>query len=236
MTTDKAQKREIRARMSKTGERYTAARHHLLGEHLPSPESDAQAKPELAIAPRVAEPGMSEEAVQRATGRTWDEWLATLEPWGAANRSHTEIARHVAEDYGIGGWWAQSVTVGYERMRGKRAVHQVTGGFSVNVSKTFPVSVNRLFEAFVDETQRDRWLEYGTLRLRTAQEGRSARFDVGDGRTRLEAIFTGKGPEKASVALQVSKLISADEVEAMRAAWRARLSHLAEVLAGMTGG
>ncbi len=231
MTSDKAQKRAIRARMNKTGERYTAARRHFLGEHLPAPESDTQTEPEPAIAPHVADPGMSEEAVQLATGRTWDEWLAVLDVWGAADLSHTEIARHVAEEYRISGWWAQSVTVGYERMRGKRAVHQVADGFSVSVSRTFPVSVERLFAVFADETERDRWLQSGTLRLRTAQEGRSARFDIGDGRMRLEAFFTSKGTDKASVALQVSKLVNADEVEAARAVWKANLSRLAEVIA-----
>ena len=35
MTKDKAQKQAIRARMTKTGERYTTARHYLLDLHRP---------------------------------------------------------------------------------------------------------------------------------------------------------------------------------------------------------
>ncbi|MFJ5707752.1 hypothetical protein [Streptomyces sp. NPDC093105] len=60
---------------------------------------------------------LSDEALTAATGRGWAEWFARLDAWGAADRGHTEIARHLVEDEGVGGWHAQSVTVGYEQER-----------------------------------------------------------------------------------------------------------------------
>jgi hypothetical protein len=234
MTRNKVQMRAVRARMAKTGERYTTARHYELDLHRVQP-TDAVNELEPAPAglpPRVAEPGMSDEAVQRGTGKTWDEWFALLDGWGAMQRAHPEIARHVADEHGVAGWWAQSVTVGYERARGMRGVHERPDGYSVNASKTFPVPVERLFGAFVDEATRDGWLEPGTLRLRTAQSGRSARFDVVANGTRLEVNFTVKGPEKASAALQHVKLPTRDDVETWRAFWKDRLTTLAAVLAG----
>src|SRR5918996_1374602 len=183
MTKNNAQKQAIRARMAKTGERYTTARHYLLDlhhqEHVtadinrsslgddvpdsdavsPSPEKvvvgsapvvrdAAPAAAEAALPPRVAEPGVSDAAVQRATGKSWDEWFALLDAWHGTTHNHAEIARHGGETYGIDGWWAQSVTVGYERARGMRAFHERPDGFSGNASKTFHVSVERLFAAF----------------------------------------------------------------------------------------
>src|SRR5687768_12767906 len=143
MTKDKAQKQAVRARMAKTGERYTTARHYLLDLHRqeqanpnvddstfgdeepnpnavsPSPgDGIADSAPLVheaalpttatALPPRVAEPGVSDAAVQRATGKSWDEWFTLLDAWHGTTHNHTEIARYVAETYEIEGWWAQS--------------------------------------------------------------------------------------------------------------------------------
>src|SRR5687767_6681815 len=100
MTENKARKRAIRARMAKTGERYTAARRHIVKPNdLPTPLADL---------------GRSDDAVRRGTGKGWNEWLRILDSWGATEHPHREIARYLSEEQGVGGWWAQSVTVGYE--------------------------------------------------------------------------------------------------------------------------
>ena len=249
MTRDKVHKQAVRTRMAKTGERYTTARHYLLDLHrapadgLPVDETSPVSEPVVAqspatvetsgepsLPPRVDEPGMSEEAVRRGTGKSWDEWFALLDAWGGTTHTHTEIARHVSETYGIDGWWAQGVTVGYERARGMRALHERPDGFSMNASKTFPVPVNRLFAAIVDEEQRARWLDGITLRTRTSQENKTARFDVLPSDTRLAAYFTARGEEKSSVSLQMERLPSAEDVERWRKLWKAQLARLASAL------
>ena len=242
MTRDKAQKRAVRARMDKTGERYTTARHYLLDRHRSDP-SGGELPPETtaepvastegpAMPPRVAEPGVSDAAVSKATGKTWDEWFALLDGWGGTAHSHPEIARYLYETYGIDGWWAQNVTVGYERARGMRALHERPDGFSMNVSKTFPVPVERLFAAFVELEVRERWLEAVTLRNRTSQPNTSARFDLLPGDTRLAVTFIAKGPEKSAVQLQQERLADAEDVARWKAIWKEQLALLAEFLSG----
>jgi hypothetical protein len=56
-----------------------------------------------------------------APGKGWSEWFRILDAWGSTKRSHWEIARYLRSRDGVGGWWAQTVTVGYERARGMRA-------------------------------------------------------------------------------------------------------------------
>jgi hypothetical protein len=266
MTKDKAQKQAVRARMAKTGERYSTARHYLLDLHRqeqanadvdgstfgdegpdsnvvsPSPSDGAAASApsvneaasaaiETTLPPRVADPGVSDTAVQRATGKSWDEWFALLDAWQGTAHNHTEIARHVHETYGIDGWWAQSVTVGYERARGMRALHERPDGFSGNASKTFPVSVERLFAAFVEPGERERWLKGIELRNRTSQLNKSARFDVLPEDGRLAVIFVAKGPDKSAAQLQQERLADADDVARWKALWKERLSGLASYLA-----
>lgn len=108
MTTQKTFKRRVRARSAKTGESYTAARAQVLRK------TDA---PKSASAPEpapdsMALTGMSDEAMRSRSGRTIGEWLEILDAWDASKRKHPEIACWLVAEHGIGGWWAQSVTVG----------------------------------------------------------------------------------------------------------------------------
>jgi uncharacterized protein YndB with AHSA1/START domain len=218
MTEQKNLKRRVRERMEKTGQRYTSARSHVVGV-----ESE----------PFVADPGLSDEKLVEKTGKSWTEWVAILDAWGARERPHGEIAAYVAEEHGIPGWWAQTVTVGYERARGLRAPGQRRGGgYEVTVSKTVAAPLERLVSAFVDETQRERWFPGAPLHARPTRSPRSARFDWEDGRTRVVVWFTDKGPKKSSVAVQHQRLTDADEAEALRAFWRQRLAELKRVLDG----
>jgi hypothetical protein len=214
MTESKARKRAIRKRMAKTGERYTAARSHLVKPEPPPPE-----------------PSVSDLAIRQATGKGWQEWFAILDAWDGTNHTHREIAVYLNTELGLPGWWTQNVTVGYERARGMRAVHQRPDGFfEVSVSKTVPVGVGRLSDSFTKPRERARWLEAGTLKVRTAQPRKSARFDFRDGKTRVVVGFTAKGRGKSTVSLVHERLAGPADVEKKREFWKERLSRLTEVL------
>ena len=121
----------------------------------------------------------SDEAIRQRTGRGWEEWFDRLDEWGAAERPHREIARWVAAQLGIEplAWNAQAIAGSYELARGLREVGEKPDGFAITASTTVAVPVERLYEAFVDESIRERWLPEGRLHERTATEPRSARFD-----------------------------------------------------------
>lgn len=220
MTTDKARKRAVRSRMQKTGERYAAARRNVVHD------TGAVLQP---LPPRVAEPGMSEDAIARGTGRGWDDWFRVLDAWDATSRTHTEIARYVNAELGVDGWWSQSVTVGYERARGLRAMNQRPEWFEVSVSKTVRLPVVDAWRAFVEPSRRSRWLDL-KLRMRTGTRtiGRSARFDVPDEGNRVNVSFTEKDATRSVVTVTHVKLDGAADVAAHRTAWKARLERLAQ--------
>jgi hypothetical protein len=220
MTTDKARKQAVRSRMTKTGERYAAARRHVVRDR----EAAAEPPP---LPPRVGEPTMSDDSIRRGTGRGWDEWFRLLDDWGATGRSHPEIARHVHDVHGVDGWWSQSVTVGYEWARGMRARHETPGGYQVSVTKTIDAPAAEVWRDFVEPARRNRWLEAGTLRTRpgTGTVGKSARFDAADGRL-VHIWLEGKG-DRCSVAVTCERLDGSEEVAATRVLWRTRLDRLA---------
>jgi hypothetical protein len=168
---------------------------------------------------------VSDEAITRGSGRSWQEWVELLDAWGARDKSHTEIARYVVS-LGVDGWWAQGVTVGYERLTGRRVVGQrEDGSFSGSASKTFAVDLNVIEAAWVNDDARRRWLEPDTITLRTHSAGKSARFSQADGGI-LAVYFTAKGPGKSSLQVQQEKLPSKEAAEAFRANWKTRLAAL----------
>src|SRR5881397_3832648 len=120
MTAHKDFKRLVRARMQKTGESYTAARAHFLNQRTVAVRPAAIDYAKLA--------GRSDSTIKQNTGCTWERWVKALDYVQAHTWSHREIAEYVREKYKIDGWWAQSVTVGYERIKGLRAIGQRRSG------------------------------------------------------------------------------------------------------------
>lgn len=172
---------------------------------------------------------LSDDALARSTGYTWNGWFALLDAHGAADRSRAEIAEFLKERHGLSLWWANTINVGYERARADRVRDERRNAHRITASKTFPVTVDRLFSAFVDPSSRERWLGNTDLRLRSSKANRLAHFDWQDGLTRVSAYFTDKGA-KSAVKVQHGKLLTAEEAEAMKLYWRSRLTELQRVL------
>jgi hypothetical protein len=179
-----------------------------------------------------AEMLMSSAAIARRTGKPWPAWIEILDAWDASAKSHAEIARYLSTEHGVGDWDAQGVTVGYERARGLRPVKgNRDGTFAMSASKTYPVPVAILFDAFTDDSLRQQWLKPDILRLRTSSMHKSARFDQLDGVDSILAVsFIDKGASKSSVQVQEDTLPSKDRVDERRALWKDRLAQLARFL------
>ena len=94
------------------------------------------------------------KAVERATNRTWDEWLRYMDGIGASKLSHHEIATKVLEELDGKidnlGWWAQSVTVAFEQYTGHRIPGQRPDGtFQTSVSKSTNLGMKDLMDTWV---------------------------------------------------------------------------------------
>ena len=231
MPSNKDLKRLVRARMTKTGESYTAARAQLVRKS----KSKSSARSAGPASDSASLAGMSDDAVKAKTGCTWDRWVRALDRDGAAGLSHREIAKLIHEKYKIGSWWTQTVAVGYERIKGLRGRgQQRDGSFGASKSRTYDVPVNVLFEAWADPGIRKRWLEGARVTVRTATAPKSMRLDWQDARRTVKGIvavgFFAKGQAKSSVALEHTKLPDRDAVSRLKSYWSARLDALQEVL------
>ena len=196
--------------------------------------------------------GISADAVAKATGRNWDDWLDFLDALGARQMTHKQIVGLVAADGGLSnGWWQQMVTVGYEQARGLRKVGQTSdAGYQIGVQKTLRIPHELAWDLLVVGPGRDIWLgetqpldlrkgaEYVTSdgasgEIRSVAPGQRLRLtwshpDLARSST-LQVMFIASG-EKTSVRFHQEKLSSQDERERMRQHWREVLRQLEDLL------
>lgn len=182
------------------------------------------------IAGQKAAPEVSSEAVAKATGRTWEEWVAVLDKAGARRLEHKQIADLVATRFDIGPWWCQTVTVGYERVTGKREKHQTPKGYSISASRTMGASAAAVFAAWRAPAMRRVWLGE-PLEVRTATPNRTLRITWGDG-TSVDVALWRKERNRTQVAVQHSRLLDAEAASKMKSFWFERLVELERVLCG----
>lgn len=232
MPSDKDFKRLVRARMGKTGEAYTTARANLKKRPpTTTARATAPAKPAATVGTDYATlAGMSDGSIKAKTGCTWEKWVYVLDRKQAHAWEHKAIAEYVYATYKLDGWWAQTVAVGYERIKGLRQKGQRrSGSWEGSKSRTFTVPVSRLYAAWTDAKLRKQWLPEAKLVIRAAQTDRSLRITWPDG-TSVECWFQAKGAAKSSVQVQHTKLASKADAEARKTYWAERLAVLGELL------
>ncbi|WP_081688614.1 SRPBCC domain-containing protein [Inquilinus limosus] len=186
-----------------------------------------------------SEPG--DAAVVAATGRTPAEWQALLDAAGARDWPHPRIVAWLREQHGLSGWWGQSVTVGYERAIGRRALGQTAdAGFQVGVSRTLPAPAETVWRLLLSPEGRTLWLgtaepaelapgvAYHTAdgvsgEIRVVRPGdrlRLTRRGPGEAASSTVQIALQPGEARTVITFHHEKLPDADAREAMRAHWR----------------
>jgi hypothetical protein len=238
MPRNKDLKRLVRARMSKTGESYTASRAQILAKTTArSQASTAVLEPPAAAQAPAATPdyatlaGTADATIKARTGCTWQRWVAALDYHGAERMSHRDIAALISAKYKIDGWWAQAVTVGYERIKGLRERGQRRNGtYEASKSRTYNVPVETLFNAWVNARRRNRWLEGRIGKVRTHTKNRSMRLDGKDS-TIVAVGFWSKGPTKSAVSVQHTKVRDRETANHLKQYWSERLDALEDLLA-----
>jgi hypothetical protein len=170
-----------------------------------------------------------------------------LDRFGAVEKGHTAAARHLYEAHQVDGWYAQGITVAYERARGVRALNQrCDGEYEVSVSKVVAADTADVIKAFTETRRRRRWTQGVEARLvsalsaaldRAASKGfvvradGQARYRYKWGDTTVQMYLLPKPGGKVSVVVTNTKLSGAAMVEERREQWRAALKAVATLLA-----
>ncbi len=153
-----------------------------------------------------------------------------LDADGAAKMPHGEIAALVSGTHGVGSWWSQTVTVGYERIRGLRDRGQRRdGAHEAGKTKTFDVPVKTLFDAWASDTARRRWLKGVKTTVRTATSPKTVRLQWPDN-TIVVIGITPKGDTKSVVSVVHTKLLDKAASDAVKKEWTTHLDALSSFL------
>ena len=187
--------------------------------------------------------GLSDASSLKKTGHDLTHWFDVLDRFGAVEKGHTAAARHLYDDHKVDGWYAQGITVAYERARGVRAVNQrCDGAFEVSASKVVAARSRDIVKAFTEPRQRKSWLLDADQTLAWAmskaladnkskgfvvREDGQARFRFKWDATVVQLYMYPKPGDKTSVTVQHTKLASADDVDRYRAQWKTALGALA---------
>lgn len=222
MTTQESFKRRIRARMTKTGERYGAARRALIPE------------PSGGVGRRwIAEPPHADEKLRDETGRGWDEWVDLILAGPGADAGHTEIASWLRETQHVHPWWAQGITVGFERITGRRLPGQMRDGtFTVTRSRTMDGDPAHLSSSWDEDAERDGILP-GMQTRRLSRPGvKLPRFEISDDSGTHGVLSLTVEPVKDRVKVLVTheKIPDLIGTERWKALWELWLDDLAASL------
>ena len=89
---------------------------------------------------------MKERTVKQATGRSKAEWFDITRQADKSQSSHKEIAAFLHETHAVSSWWAQEITVEFEKKIGRRILGQTQDGlFQIGVSKTIAAPAEKLW-------------------------------------------------------------------------------------------
>jgi hypothetical protein len=172
---------------------------------------------------------ISEEAIEKGTGRSWTSWLDFFNSVGAQELTHQQIAER-ASSAGAPPWWGQMVTVAYEQHIGRRVLGQdCDGRFNVSASKTCEGTIDGTLDRWVAAV-RDRhdFADVAITRgpeVSSTERWRYWRCGLDDG-SRIVVMVSAKSPLKAVISVQHERLESSVAVEHWRAYWKSLLQEV----------
>lgn len=173
-------------------------------------------------------------AIERATNRPWNEWVAYFDGHGARDLEHPAIAKLSRAEMPAGlenpDWWAQGVAIAYEQYVGLRVPGQSsTGTFRVSASRTLPVDRDTALEMWLaahDDVAEHLGHAVEDRRSSRTEKRSFRRFSL-DGAGKVEvAAAEGKDAAKTILSISQDGLADGDRIEAWRAHWKALLGAL----------
>lgn len=202
--------------MADTGERYAAARRALLSSRPVSSSREWAAQPEV-----------SDDAVREGTGQSWDQWCAQIEQDCPGETDHTVIATHLHEVVGVDVWWAQTITIGFERITGLRLPYQRPDGtFTAGSSRTVRVDATLLRSMLLDDDGRADLFPTIATELRSRPTSKAIRVAMTSGVAQIALTPVSEG--RVKVSIQHNQLPRFDDVEHWKGWWSAWLDALEE--------
>lgn len=174
---------------------------------------------------------VSTDGIEKATGRSWDDWLEFMKSIGAQALTHAEIAERVRATGDASGWWAQTITVAFEQHIGRRVPGQSSrGDFQVSVSRTLSGDMDDALALWLARVEGRSSFDEIPLadgpQVTRTQKWRYWRAGLVDG-SRIVVSTYDKGAGKAALTVSHENLASNEAQVQWRGYWKAFIADLA---------
>ncbi len=176
---------------------------------------------------------ITDKLVVEKTNRTLEEWYTVLDEKGATKMKHNKIFELVSNTpklKSLNQWNQNLLATSYEWSRGIKKRGERNGSFEISVSKIISVNVSFLYQAWIEDHQRNKWLKNENVLIRKATENKSARITWSDNITSLSVDFYKKGDNKSQVAVQHMKIDSLIKADQLKEYWNNTLLKLKDLL------
>ena len=165
-------------------------------------------------------------SIEKATSKSWQQWVKELDESGARKLSHADLARKMHDELKgkveNHGWWAQGITVAFEQHIGRRVPGQLANGlFELAVSKTVASSRTNLFARLVEWFESQNELNgHKLLKTRSSETPNRSnwRCDFNDG-SKFAATVEGND-QKAKLVLSHTAVPSKQQADTWKIFWK----------------
>lgn len=183
----------------------------------------------------MPEKSINRRTITEKTGRSLEEWTDLLDRAGFREKPHRDIASYLNKNQDLSSWWAQEVTVQYEKDAGRRVTGQTEKtGFQLGVSRTLRTSAGDLWNWLTSEKGRI-WFsgtdsegietepkvlkERSHLRLRWKLPGWT-HFST------LQIRIAAKGTANTTLTVHQEKLADQETRERMLGYWKEKMDQI----------
>lgn len=179
----------------------------------------------------MPDPGVSEESIRENTGRGWTEWRELIDAMPDDQKDHPSVASWLASEHALDGWWAQAVTVGWERLSGRREKYQMADGtYRPSRTRVVRIDAAALRPALLNDQQRARLLDMDETTLISSPKSKAIRVGLPQSRVQFDLNQQSDGRTKVTVTHW--DLTDRSQVEPWQSHWSAWLQSLEQVLLG----
>lgn len=204
--------------------------------------------------PATESPDVTDASAREKTGKTLQQWFAHLDGAGGLAQGRRELVNALHSGQELDEWWATTVVVEYERARGAKEKDGKPKGYSICSTKTVAAPLARVFRAFGDAKDLERWLgpktrvafeDGGTLenadgdratfqRIRTDKDLRLTWEHATRAHgSQVEVLFTVKGDKgKTGITLNHTRIQARRDADELPAGWSESLERLKQALEG----
>lgn len=189
---------------------------------------------------------VTNEAAKNATGKTLDQWYGELDKWDGLKKGRRSISTYLYEQK-VDLWWATTIAVEYEKKHGLRKKDGLFEGYFVCSTKTIAAPVDKVFDAWSNISMLSQWFgnstkadlkDGGAIETKDGEKGNFPRVrknkDIRlvlqnpgfSAPIQVDAQFQDKGKGKTGILVNLTRLQTREEADAVRNAWAEALEKL----------